>query len=263
MPVVLNGSEIDVAVVADSFVAFVHALAKGDTGVDDLDHIDEEEAREVRAGRTALRAWLKAKKVKVPKAPRFDLEEWLGHAGAGKGAGKAPPAPADGARFAGDAEALRPLKLEPALAELISLIGRRADDPVLITYVERTGKKCPPTLTDSKWVTLSKLRVELLFDLDPENKKYPRVPKGKSFIPYFTTLRIAESKLRAPFGVSSASTAEELSAKFGRPSKHGDLARWHVPLIAARDVVLSHYGPDDPTIFLRIKADDEKVSRPR
>src|SRR5436190_14056060 len=250
MPVVYNGSETEVVALADSFEAFLHALAKGDTDLSDLDDVDPEDVSrgEVRAARQTLRAWLKAKKVAVPKAPRFDLEDWLGHTSEKEGAAAKPGAQlTDDGRFAGDAAALRPLKLQPELAELISLLGRRADDPVLVAYIERNGKKCPPTLTDSKWIALSKLGVELLFDIDTKNEGYPGAPKGKSFIPYLTTLNVTGKKLQLPFGVTSAWTTDDLTAKFGEPSKHNALPRWHVPLIPARDVVLSYYGPEEDT----------------
>jgi len=150
--------------------------------------------------------------------------------------------------------------LEPLLKDhtISDILVNRSD----LAYIERNGKKCPPTLTDSKWLTLSKLGVELLFDIDTKNERYPSAPKGKSFIPYLTTLNVTSKKLQLPFGVTSAWTTDDLTLKFGEPSKHNALPRWHVPLIPARDVVLSYYGLEDKTIYLRLKCDHERLSRP-
>jgi hypothetical protein len=258
-----NGSETEVDVLADSFEAFLLALAKGSTDIGDLDHVEVPRG-ELREARRAFQDWLKSEQVKPPKAPRFDLEVWLGdHKSIEKKPTNPDPVLA-AARFAGDAAALEPLELDALLAELIPLLGRRADDPVLIEFMEkRVGKKCPPTVGDSKWITWSKHKVDLLFDPDPENEKYPQKPKGRSFVPYLTTLNFTSPKTRYPFGLTAGLTEAQLVAKFGQPSLGGTLKlkRWHVPLIPARDVVLSHYEPGKGNIYIRIKNDNEKLAR--
>lgn len=251
-PVVLLGSEGQLDVVADSLEAFLHALSNGETSLSDLDELD-------RNARTGLQQWLRGRKIKLPNALPFDFEAWLADEPPTlNSAGAAQPS---SPLFVGDAATLAHLALDPVMVELISMLGRRSDDPVLIEFMAKTvAKKCPPTLTQSKWLGWSKSNVELLFDPDAQNAKYPPIKKGKSFIPYLTTLNVSKTGLTLPFDAKPILSDDEATARFGRVIEHPGGRRWHAPLIAQRDVVLSYY-PDAKLIYLRIKGDGEALSR--
>ncbi|WP_257460446.1 hypothetical protein [Archangium lipolyticum] len=69
--VALLGSEGEARTVANSLEEFLKLWSQGETEIHELD--DEEGA----SGREALASWLKAKKVKAPRAKTFDFAAWL------------------------------------------------------------------------------------------------------------------------------------------------------------------------------------------
>ena len=129
---------------------------------------------------------------------------------------------------------------------------------------EVVGKRAPGTLrADSKWLSWAKAGVDLLFDVESKNSKYPPVPKGKSFIPYLTALNPTKRfAWTLPYGVTAKWEPARLEALFGPPSIHthqtSQSRRWHVPLIVERDIVMSIY--EDGPVYLRIKTDDETLA---
>lgn len=249
-PIVLLGSEGQLDCLADSLEAFLLAWAAGETDIDELD--DEEAAN----GRALFGKWLKSHHITAPAAARFDFESWSSGA-------TAPAGQAGTDLFAGDQAALKALGLDAELTPLVSLVGRRADDPVLIEFItDKAGKKCPATLRDDKWVTSSKLKVDFLFDPESKGPQYPAAKKGASFVPYLTTLLLG-TRWKLPFGAKAGLSDDDLAAKFGPASIHktpgGELKRWHVPLIPQRQVVLTYYsgGP----IYIRLKDEGESFAR--
>jgi hypothetical protein len=137
--------------------------------------------------------------------------------------------------------------LAPLLRTLVSVVGRRADDPELVAFV--TGalghKKVPGSATDAgdnQYVIARKHGVEMVFDHDIKNDRYPLVPKTKkSFVPYLQLAWLKENFPEPlPLGVRHGMTPEELTERFG----HGPAARgtakvpvWKRVLDPARDIV--------------------------
>jgi hypothetical protein len=248
-PVVLYlGSEGDIHSPAPSLEAFLLALAEGNTGVIEL---DDEEAK----GRKKLGAWLAKHKVKAPKAPAFDFEAWS----TDSKSRTTRPAPAPNL-FAKDTEALAPLKLEPLVARIVSLIGRRVDDPVLIDFFANVvGRPAPASLRSDRWVTWTAKKVEFLFDPDSPSPLYPPIKQGKSTLPYLTTVQWGKGcKLPPPLGITPDTVSkDEMFKRYPKPDYHRKDPRWHIPLIRHRDVVLSYYTG---VVYLRIKLPREKFT---
>src|SRR5262249_15479081 len=158
--------------VASSLEEFLTLLSHGETGINDL---DEEEAE----GRDKLRAWLSEHKVKVPKTKPFDFNVYLDG-----GDPVASPAPASSAAVPEQIASMTPL-----LRRVVTLVGRRADDPELVDFVTQTlGKKVPDSTTpanDSKNVEAKKHGLDINFSHDLMNEKYPPIKKSKSaYVPY-------------------------------------------------------------------------------
>lgn len=203
--VVLLDSEGDARTVATSLEELLQLLAKGETGVADLDD-------EAATGRGALSAWLVAKKVRAPKAKDFDFQAWL------DGAPEAEVAPAPAERA--PSEAL--LALPPKLRALADLVGRRADDPVVVAYVAEIGGKVPTAATDmgsSKTVNAAKLGFTLYFNHDLLNDAFPLVSKTKSsYLPYVSQVALsAKWSEPLPFGLSWNDGPAEIERALGVP----------------------------------------------
>ncbi|MFP2905364.1 hypothetical protein ACLESD_09970 [Pyxidicoccus sp. 3LFB2] len=240
--VVLLGSEGEARTVANSLEEFLKLWSRGETEIDDLD--DEEAA----SGRQALAAWLKAQKVKAPKAKAFDFAAWL------DGDAVAPPPAAAKATAAPKAAPTAVMKkLGPKLQQLASIMGSRADAPEVIAYVTGVlGKKVPPSTsenTGSVNVEASKHGVELVFSHDVLNEAYPPIPKtAKTFIPYvsFAWVREAmgETVLGAPWTpASEAELVKVLGPPTGRRASFTNedeltVACWSYTLDTARQVEL-------------------------
>ncbi|MBN8227233.1 hypothetical protein JYK02_06875 [Corallococcus macrosporus] len=209
--VALLGSEGEARTVANSLEEFLLLWSQGETDLDDLD--DEEGASD----RKALAAWLKAKKVKAPKAKAFDFAAWL------DGDAVLPPAaPSVAAHTFTPTEVMK--KLGPKAQRLASVLGRRADDPEVIAYVtEALGKRVPASTsvnTDSVNVEAAKHGVEIVFTHDILNDAFPLVPKtAKTFIPYVASAwvrsKIGEDVLGVPWKVK---TEAEITKRLGAPT---------------------------------------------
>lgn len=215
-PVALVGSEGALRTLAGSLEEFLTNLAAGDTGVMEL---DDEDATD----REKLSDFLKSKKVVVPKAPDFDFQAWL-----------------DGVSQAEARPASAPRAIEPRLveglpgffAELASMMGRRADDPELVAFLqERLGKKPPAAASDDGsniYVINKSVGVELLFSHEILNEKYPLVQKSaRSFVPY---LSYAWLRKKLPDGLP-------FGLEFG-DGKRGTPWKGKRTIDAARDIVL-------------------------
>lgn len=239
--VALLGSEGEARTVADSLEEFLTLLSKGETEVDEL---DDEEAS---SGREALAAWLKARKVKAPKAKGFDFAAWL------DGGVLAPPAAQ--AQVAAPKASPSPVmeKLGPKTRQLASILGRRADAPEVIAYVtEVLGKKVPASTSENSGsvnVEAAKHGVELAFSHDILNEAFPPVPKtSKTFIPYvsyaWVRSKMGETVLGVPWNeTSEAEVTKLLGPPTSRRAGFGDqgeptIACWSYALDTAENVWL-------------------------
>lgn len=204
--VVLLDSEGEARTVATSLEELLHLLAKGETGVNDLDD-------EAATGRGALTAWLGETKVKAPKAKDFDFQAWL------DGEPEAEPAPSKAPARA-PSEAL--LALPPKLRALAALVGRRADDPAVTAYVAEIGGKVPTSATDmgsAKTVGAAKLGFTLYFNHDILNDAFPLVPKTKSsYLPYVSQVAFTDKWSEPlPFGLGWKDGPDEVERALGAP----------------------------------------------
>lgn len=239
--VVLLGSEGESSSLAPTLEAFLFDLAKGETGVMELD----EEA----AGRKALADFLKKKKVKAPKAKAFDFDAWLsGDAATSATKGTKPAPPPMTKEIAA---------LAPKLRELAALVGRRADDEELLAYIAKTlGKKAPKNTTvgdDTSYVVAAPKGVELCFShrvgFKTQNPKYPPIAATpRSFTPYLVCAWLREKFVEPlPDGVTAGMPLAELEQKLAAPTRRigmGSLNRpvWEKTLDAERDVVFAVEG---------------------
>lgn len=199
--VVLLESEGNHRTIANSFEEFLLLWSKGETGVYDLDEGEE---------LGALAKWLKAKKVKAPKAKNFDFTAWL-DGGTTKTPEKNELKRVPTADFK---------KLGPKLRELMNVIGRRADAPELVKFMKKLGKKLPTeTRGDSINVVAPKEGLELNFDHDVLSEKYPVVARTpRSFIPYLSFAWIRPKFGERIFGVDLTKPSEaELKKLLGEP----------------------------------------------
>lgn len=204
--VVLLDSEGEARTVATSLEQFLHLLAKGETGVGDL---DDEEA----SGRAALTAWLGEKKVKAPKAKDFDFQAWLDGAPEAKAAPLAVPAREP-------SEAL--LALPPKLRALAALVGLRADDPAVVAAIGEIGGKVPTSATDmgsAKTVNAAKLGFTVYFNHDILNDAFPLLPKTKSsYLPYVSQVAFAAKWAeKLPFGLGWKDDPDAVERALGAP----------------------------------------------
>lgn len=224
--VVLLGSEGDMRTVATSLEEFLVLWSKGET---DINELDDEEA----FGRRDLVKWLKARKVKVPKAPPFDFAAWLD----GSANTKAPAITE--VRRAPTQDFSR---LGPKVQHLVSMMGRRADDPVLVEWVTKTlGKKVPTS--DHSNVSAPKLGLEIAFSADILNEKYPLVSKARSSVPYLSTAWIGKKFGEKVFGFEAhkETTEAALAAVLGPPTGTHDIwgTYWRRIVDRGADVVVS------------------------
>lgn len=226
--VALLGSEGEARTVANSLEEFLALWSKGQTDIGELDDEDG------RAGRKALSAWLKDKKVKPPKVKKdFDFESWLHADSTQKAAkpGKSSEKPAAKATKAASTkrETTPAMKeLGPKLRQLAQVMGQRADAPEVVAYVTKVlGKKVPQSTSDrndSANVEAPKVGVELVFSHDVLNDDYPPIPKtGKTFVPYLTHAWVHEKLGEPVLGVPWDASADDIEKKLGKPTRMGKM----------------------------------------
>jgi hypothetical protein len=157
--------------------------------------------------------------------------------------------------------------LTPLLRQLVALVGRRADDPELVAFVTKTlGQKVPGPTADrggGKNVVARKHGIEMVFDHDIKNERYPLVPKTKkTFVPYLQLAWLTEKFPGAlPFGIAHGMEPDEVTERLGvAPGERGSgkYRYWRKVLDPARDIVLD---VDADTITIGVDEARELASR--
>ncbi|MGV3620827.1 MAG: hypothetical protein ACO1OB_08415, partial [Archangium sp.] len=216
--VVLLDSEGNHRTLATSLEAFLINWSKGESDVGDLDEGE---------GHGELAKWLKAKKVKAPKAKTFDFNAWLD-------GGDAKPAPKTIAQKQKPTADFK--KLGPKMQELVSMMGRRADDPELMAWVpKKLGKKAPSeTKFESINVEAPKVGLELNFAHDILNEQYPPIARTpRSFVPYLSLAWVGVKFGEPVFGVDRAKATEaDLRKTLGEPVMDFEFAGDEAPTLA-------------------------------
>jgi hypothetical protein len=234
--------------IATSPEQFLLLLAEAETGVSDLDDEDATE-REVFA------AWLAKKKVKAPEAPPFDLGAFL------EGQDQTAAVPADISVAPAPKGAYD--SLPPHARQLALLVGRRADDPELVTFISKElGKKVPASLSWSKdyeWVEAGKKHgIDLLFYSHLLHDAYPEIPKSKtSFIPYLSIINFRPGyRHPLPFGVAPDMDRAALEKCLGAPAcTRGHLPGrpvWQRSIDAGRGLIFDVDLQEKPSPSLRV-----------
>jgi len=178
--VVMLGSEGDTETVAGSVEEFLLALAEGETGISDLDELDEESP-----GRRKLKAWLKKNKVTAPPAPPFDFNAWLD--------GK-PQAPAP-AKI--KTEAPKATSAIPSIDQLGFAILRTEDDSAVQAWLAQLGETKVEKEGAGKSIFVRSCRVEV---------GVTRVADGRWLI-NVVSIRPPRGKAAYPGTVSAAAPA--------------------------------------------------------
>lgn len=140
--------------------------------------------------------------------------------------------------------------LSPLVKQMAALVGRRADDAEVIAFVTNTlGQKVPAATTDggsggAKYVVAKKLGVELLFNHDIKNEKYPLVAKTtKSFIPYLQLAWMTKTFKELPYGIAFGMDPGEVTKRFGaEPERVPVGLKWARSLDADRAIALDYDG---------------------
>ena len=141
-------------------------------------------------------------------------------------------------------------ELSPLVRQIVSLVGRRADDADVIQFVTKTlGQKVPESTTDvghTKNVVAKKHGLELAFTHDVRHDAYPLVAKTKkAFVPYLSLVWLTDKfKEPLPFGLAFGMAPDEVTKRLGvEPAPRGFKQYrhqcWTRTLDPARDVVLS------------------------
>jgi hypothetical protein len=145
--------------------------------------------------------------------------------------------------------------LSSLVKQIVTHVGRRADDPELLAFVGGTlGQKVPATTTDAggtKNVVAKKHGVELAFSHDIKNEKYPLVPKtAKSFVPYLCLVWLTPKFKELPFGIAFGMEPDEVTKRLGvEPEKRSYGLAWSRVLDAERDIEL-HYDGRECTVVV-------------
>jgi hypothetical protein len=140
--------------------------------------------------------------------------------------------------------------LSPLVRRIVSLVGRRAEDADVISFVTETlGQKVPGPTTDAggtKNVVAKKHGVELAFDHDIKNDKYALVRKtAKSFVPYLSLAWLTPRFKELPYGIVFGMEPDEVTKRFGvEPEKRSSGLAWSRVLDAERDIKLDYDGSE-------------------
>lgn len=122
------------------------------------------------------------------------------------------------------------LPLPPRFAQLLDLVGRRADDPLVQTYVNATLRQKVPMRTGVvepfAHASAKRLGVEVEFTHDTGQKKlYPEAEKSRYvYLPYLTRIFLSSPGWteELPFGLRWDDTPETLTEILGevRNTRH-------------------------------------------
>lgn len=228
----LLGSEGETDSVAASFEEFLLLLSDGKTRVGDLDCNDA-------SARDALKAWLGKNNVILPRAASsaFDFDRFLDASSEYKAAiPQDKPRPED--NMTG---------LSPFFRHLALMVGRRADDDELVEFITGTLRlRIPNSTTDAggtKNLVAKQHGLEMVFEHDVKNMKYPPERKSKSsYLPYLTLVWLNPRFPDAlPFGLEFGMSVDKINGALGEPTGQigsGPLRRpyWQRVLDAARDI---------------------------
>ncbi|MEM9073558.1 MAG: hypothetical protein AAGE52_34020 [Myxococcota bacterium] len=126
---------------------------------------------------------------------------------------------------------------DAAFQHLVSMVGRRADDEALATWIETDLKKKVPSKTTAagggKYVVAKKQGLECLFFHDVKHPDYPPHKNGRSFVPYLTAVWIREKFTGTlPRDLTLGQSPDELTALLGKPTKTHRIRGpiWHLPV---------------------------------
>jgi hypothetical protein len=140
-------------------------------------------------------------------------------------------------------------EFSPLVRQVVSLVGRRSDDPALVAFFTNTlGKNPPATKTDSssaRNVVAKKHGLEFAFDHDVKHDLYPLVKTKKSFVPYLSYVWLTdEFPEPLPFDLVHGLEPDEITKRLGvTPTERGygeyHRAFWSRVLDAPRAIVFS------------------------
>ncbi len=219
-PVLKLDSDGGPSLLASSLEEFLVRWSEGKTGMWEVDGLPSDGYVGITgAGRKALKSWLQAEGVKTPKRTAFDLDRYL----EGDAPATPPPSPSKlppSARLKG---------LPKQLDELVDLIGRRADDPVVQAFVKNVMKKQVPQSTTfyepHASVEAERLGFEISLSHDCRPRKvYPPIVKtSRSYIPYVSRIFLnALWTEKLPFSLSRDATSEAVTRSLGAPRRQRD-----------------------------------------
>jgi hypothetical protein len=156
----------------------------------------------------------------------------------------------------------------PFLHQLVTLMGRPADDPAVAAFVTGTLGCTVPSSTTSlnhtRHVVAKKHGIELAFGHDVKNERYPLIARTKtSFVPYLELAWLKENFLEPlPFGIRHGMAADEITTRLGAETgvrKAWKVRYWRRVLDAARDIVFD--VEEDGQITIGILQARELTSR--
>jgi hypothetical protein len=138
----------------------------------------------------------------------------------------------------------------PLVRQVVSLVGRRSDDPELVAFFTKTlGKNPPATKRESSFaknVVAPKHGLEFAFDHDVKHDLYPLVPKTKkSFVPYLIYVWLTDKFPEPlPFDLAHGLEPDEITKRLGVPPTergYGEYHRafWSLAVDAPRAIVFS------------------------
>lgn len=134
----------------------------------------------------------------------------------------------------------------PLVRQVVSLVGRRGDDPELLAFFAGLGAEVADSTTDaggSKNVVAKRHGLEFVFNHDVKNEAYPLLTKTKkSFIPYLSLAWLTPRfKEPFPFGFAFGLEPDEVTRRLGVPPVEHvpKVPIWTRVLDAEREIVLS------------------------
>lgn len=110
------------------------------------------------------------------------------------------------------------------LQELIDIIGKPINDTNVISFLEKYGYKYPKkdkitnrSSSQYEWIEHSKLKVDLLYQIDILNELYPNISSGRkgSFYPRISQVSIYKDTSIEDLPIRFSDSFEDIVAKFG------------------------------------------------